>query len=470
MMRNGIFPNAIDGAIRPNEDMPNAPPQAFAPSTLPEDTAALYFSGACNLRLRPSVMNTVISEIIATVDRAGLSYRTTSLQNLETAIRYLIQRGIPRGALIKAEDPWHFNVTLDPPATAYTDFMTLTLVPELAVTATQNVGYVRVNVNDLGYVPLLRNDCEELRARDLLPGRPLIVSYFAGAFYHVGLTNSQVPLILLGDIDFWIRPDGNDETGDGTANSADKAFRTIDGAWAAVGSRYSASPSSHIIFRLGIQGDYEGATIGPYGASVSIIGDPKNAEFYRVRTKTYGPDEGPAHAAWSLRVAGINNFSMHGINLQMDYAGETPNGCQCLRVTSSTAAYYDCFFTAQVSNPVGDFIVCESHAVLHNFNANVFDGRGNTIAVGIYTGSKAMHPGQPSGPLPASQAFRNVTFTAAGYLIAEHGQIAHANTFVNLTNVVGPRYYVASGGLLFPRGQPVPGSTAGSVASLGQVL
>ena len=50
----------------------------------------------------------------------------------------------------------------------------------------------------------------------------------------------QVPLTATGAVDAWVRTDGNDATGDGTANSPDKAFRTIEGAWNAVGGRYAA--------------------------------------------------------------------------------------------------------------------------------------------------------------------------------------------------------------------------------------
>ena len=68
----------------------------------------------------------------------------------------------------------------------------------------------------------------------------------------------------------------------GTANSPDKAFRTIEGAWNAVGGRYAASPLFSINIRLGIPGNYERAYLGAYGGNVAIMGDPNNKSAYRI--------------------------------------------------------------------------------------------------------------------------------------------------------------------------------------------
>src|SRR5262249_30223708 len=175
------------------------------------------------------------------------------------------------------------NVTLDPPATHYNDFMTLTLVPKFTSANTSgNQGYIRINVNNLGFVPLLRNDGEEVRSGDELAGIPFVCAYFAGAFYIIGLVFSQVPIVLTGRIDFWIRTDGNDLTGDVPADSPDKAFRTINGCWNAVGSRYAGSPGAHIGMRLGIPGNYEAGAVQNFGAAVSLTGDPNNKASYRI--------------------------------------------------------------------------------------------------------------------------------------------------------------------------------------------
>src|SRR5215475_6258197 len=87
---NGLFPASWDGGIPANAQLPNNPAQAFIhQNAWPADTAALYYGNGCDVRLRPHVVNSIISEIAATIDRAGVAYRQSSLQNLEVAIRYL---------------------------------------------------------------------------------------------------------------------------------------------------------------------------------------------------------------------------------------------------------------------------------------------------------------------------------------------------------------------------------------------
>ena len=186
MNGNGIFPQQNDGGIAPNKEDLSNPTQAFppsTPSTEPIDTSALYYGNGCGVKLRPHVMNSIISELAATMDRASVAYRVASLQNLETAIRYLIQRGLPRGERMYTQDAVNFTVTLDPPATHYNDYMTLTLVPHIPDGAQQNAGAVRINVNDLGYVPLRRNDGSEMQAGDLHHDRPLIAICVNCIFY-----------------------------------------------------------------------------------------------------------------------------------------------------------------------------------------------------------------------------------------------------------------------------------------------
>jgi len=137
-------------------------------------------------------MNSLISEIAATADRAARPYNPASLTNLETAVRYLIQRGLARAALLLEQTQNHYTGVLDPAAAAYNDYMTISFVPQMSL-GPDNQGIVRINLNSLGYVPLLRNDGEEMQAGDLHTGIPFIAIYFKGAFHYAGLVNSQLP-------------------------------------------------------------------------------------------------------------------------------------------------------------------------------------------------------------------------------------------------------------------------------------
>jgi len=462
----GIFPFQNDGGLPSNPAQPNNPAQAFAPTLPPLDTSALYYGNGCDVRLRPHVVNSIISEIAATADRAGFGYQASSLHNLENAIRYMIQRGIPRGAPLIEQSPFYYAAVLDPPATAYNDFMTLSLVPVMSVGDTQNQGYVRIRANNLGYVPLLRNDGQELRAGDLAPGIPFLCVYYQGAFYYAGLVDSQVPLVLVGAVNFWIRPDGNDATGDGTANTPDKAFRTIDGCWYAVGSRYAGSPTAAIVMRLGVPGDYQGGDVGPYGATVIVQGDVNNASAYRILSKTSGT---PPNAAWSLRATQVNNFALNGVNLVMTYPGVTANGVACLSLQGGQNIFTNCVFSIEVNNAGGYVVILQGGGAAAAIGDTYVHGNGHTIYCGLDVNQAAQIPGV-AAPSSATWRWDNINFSGMGYSVGDRSALGHINTSVISTNTTGQRYYVFASSVLYSLGQTPPGSTAGVVASQGQVL
>jgi len=462
----GIFPYSQDGGLSPNPMQPNNPAQAFDPLIPPQDTSALYYGNGCDVRLRPHVVNSLISEIAATAGRAGLPYRAASLQNLEFAVRYLIQRGLPRGALLVEVNPFNFTVTLDPPPKTYTDFMTLTLVPQMLGAETQNQGYVRINVNGLGFVPLYRNDGQELRAADLRPGKPFIVAYYQGAFYVVGLSNSQVPLVLVGSVDFWIRPDGHDDTGDGTANTPDKAFRTIDGCWAAVGSRYAGSPTATIVLHLGIPGDYEGGHIGPYGGNLVLFGDHDNAAGYRILSKIT-TDGTPA--MYSLYSEGVTNLQVIGVNLVLNSTYQAPAGVMVLVVHGGAILLDSMRFTLEVDNPVAIMAGFEVGSSAFSLEHVYVIGNGHTVSDGIHVGQASQVLGA-ANPTLATWHWNDIHFAFAGYAVGDRSGIAHAGVTNILSNTTGMRYAVSGSSNLFLNGQQAPGDTAGVYSTQGQVI
>jgi len=175
---SGIFPASWDGGIPPNAQTPENPPQAFLPDhyAMPPDTSPLYYGMGCDIRIRAPVLNSIISEVIAVCDRAGFAYRADSLRNLVTAIMYLIERG-RSGVMIRQSAPTLYTIELDPAPVKYTDFMTLTLVPDQA-----NVGLVRINVNRLGEAPLLSKTGAEMAAGELRANVPFMCCYFGEVF------------------------------------------------------------------------------------------------------------------------------------------------------------------------------------------------------------------------------------------------------------------------------------------------
>jgi len=446
----GIFPFSQDGGLPPNPAQPNNPAQAFPPTTLPADTSALYYGNGCDVRLRPAVVNSLISEIAATSDRAMIPYRAASLQNLELAVRYLIQRGLARAGLLLEQTETNYAVILDPPLTGYNDLLTLTLVPQMISGETQNSGTVRVNVNNQGYVPLLRNDRAELKRGDLVDGIPLVVAHYDGAFYHIGLANSQVPISLTGTVDGWVRTDGNDVTGDGTANSPDKAFRTLAGAYTTIASKYAASSMLTIVLRLGIPGTYEGVAIGPFGGSVYIVGDLTNPTPYKIGARYW------THYTDCVLFQAVNGY-VEGVHLIADHSSDVADWCN-LRCSNSMAWAVACNFEWTMDTP-GAFLRAD-YGGLCGFQQTLnFMGNGHNGWHGIYADTSAL-PG--SGTLaPAILNFTNCAFTQGGYCAVNLGSIANNSVTVTQSGCTGPRYLVQDNSVIRAVGQTLPGNAAG---------
>lgn len=99
---SGWFPQSWDGAIPPNEQTPDNPPNALKPGdyTQPVDTSALYYGLGCDVRIRAPVLNAIISELLAVCEYASVAYQAGRVTNLRTALVRLIQSGgaqVPHG-------------------------------------------------------------------------------------------------------------------------------------------------------------------------------------------------------------------------------------------------------------------------------------------------------------------------------------------------------------------------------------
>lgn len=92
---SGWFPHSWDGGIPPVPETPNNPPQALQPGpyTQPIDTSALYYGLGCDVRIRAPVLNSIISELTAVLEGAGIPYQASRVNNLVTAISIIASRG-----------------------------------------------------------------------------------------------------------------------------------------------------------------------------------------------------------------------------------------------------------------------------------------------------------------------------------------------------------------------------------------
>lgn len=454
----GWFPHEQDGGIAPNPEDPSNPPSAFAPTIPPLMQPALYYSSDCNARLRPHVLNTLISENQSVVDSVGLAYNSNSLINLRTAIEYIKQKGIPSFTVLEAQGvpTNYYRGELTPPLHGgYNNGMTLVVVPNQT-----NQGFVRIDLGGGWWVPVLRNDHGELESEDWPANVPQIISYYNGAFFLLGIAKSQVPIVLKGAIAFWIRPDGDDITGDGSENTPERAFRTIDGAWEAVGARFSASPNSHIALRLGVPGEYDGGTVGPYGSSLSIIGDPNDPASYRVHAKDYG-----GHSQ-CIGATGVTSFFLEGVTCVMDFVTPTPYGNRGIAITRSAAHFNNIDILLGMDHPFSSMMLTvetsssldEAAAYIPDPSSTIrFVGNGNSCEYVIWFASQvSMNDHTPDFFTPPVWYFENINIRSAGVLLSTFSSISNATRIWVQSGCTGRQFVVTDLSTFRGGGRGVP--------------
>jgi len=454
----GIFPHAADGGLPPNPATPNNPARAYPPQISPLSTAALYYGNGCDVRLRPEVVNSLISEVIATVDEAKLAYNPVSQENLELAVRYLIQRGLTVGA-IAFGPPNDYTATLDPELyPTYNNFLVLCVVPEVT-----NTGAVRLNVNGRGLVPVVRNDGLNLQADDFRAGIPVLIGYQDGRFYMLSMVRSQIILPMTGDVNAWIRTDGSDISGDGTANSADKAFRTINGAWARLRSRYMPSMVFTLHLRFGIPGRYEAGQLGPYGGLLALHGNPAAPDQYRIMMGPTALFVGGG-LGWNLGVSSVSNFFVEGVTFEFGLS-DLAYYPMCLSLMHGTgASMSNCNFDASVSPGRGTFITLGYSSNLELMPGAIrFNGGGVSLDWGI---SSSAHSNFFSYIGGVSLVVNNMNFTQSFVRAQELSAASFACT-ISGTGTSGPRYTSSNLSIIQGYGNTMPGNLDGLVANGG---
>jgi hypothetical protein len=450
---SGIFPNINDGGLAPSDD-PLNPTHAFPPTIPPNGTVALYYGNGCDVRLRPEVLNSIISELTAIVDRAEIAYNPGSLQNCELAIRYLVQRGLMSGCTLTA-GPVNYNGAMTPRATRYNDFMTIRVVPNVT-----NTGAAFLSLDGLGYAPILRNDGQVVRNGDLVAGFPLILIFYQGNWYKPDLARSQVPQMVDGAVDVWIRTDGNDLSGDGSANTADKAFRTINGAWARVNSRFAQSPSLQINLRLGIPGTYAGGYVGRFSGTVQLIGDVNNKAAYQIVTD---PNSG-ASLEMNCPVLYVYGVTLIGnVAMPQLHPLRIWNGSTCVITTC------DLEIQSQAPGNYAEFIYCIGNCdMVGNLE---FRGNNRSVDSILFAGLGGII-GITGGGTQVRITYRDIISAGAGYQARSLSQISVAqnpwaaptpNILTTISNCTGPTYAAVTLSQISGGGQPLPGNAAGSV-------
>jgi len=447
----GIFPAAVDGGLAPNPGDLSNPVRAYPPIYAPVDTTALYYGNGCDVRLRPEVLNSLISEVEAVIDEGKLNYHASSQQNMETAIRYLIQRGIPHSGFMVG-GPFDYTLILDPPPAQYSDYMLLVVVPEQT-----NNGISRVNMNGLGFVDVVRRDGSPLEAGDLIQNRPSVMLFYAGQMH---LIYSQVGGIVpgVGQVDGWIRTDGNDTTGDGTSNTPEKAFRTIEGAIAKMIGLYTPALDFQLNLRLGIPGTYEGARITDVPCRITITGDPANRQNYKISGKT-----GIQNTGWCIYVGRVIGLTVTGVTLLIDQP--QPIQQYALSNHDTTVKMIDCNVKCSLANSYACPVVSFRGAVFFGGDIN-FQGAG-AINSGMITWSGGVLG--DVGIIPGYHlSVTNMAFLA-GFMWLHDLALAAMVSPITSSGCSGPSYTISTNSVLNRNGAVLPGNGSGSI-STGAIL
>jgi len=481
-----------------------------------------YSTVRCQPMFDPAAANAMLSELMNLINKGEVSYDCLYLDQVQLAVRYLIQRCLPNYVALGGATANYYEGALDPAATRYNDGMTLCVVPHV-----ENTGACFVNFNGLGWVQLLRTDGVSLKAGDFNATAPALICFHRGYWWLVatGVTQSNItdlippeapndgqqygrqsippwttpqwtvvvpnvpdapvdgqqygrqnatwtviepnpplqniPILLTSDLYTYVRPDGNDFTGDGTANDPSKAFRTIDGCWRKIGGLYIASPIYSIVIILGIPGDYEGFSMTGYGGKVTIRGDQNNRTGYRINTSTEGGGN-----AMSAYVAGMASLTMEGICIVSSRYSDPAValwGITC--GGGSTMTLFNCDFERAIGNSRGAFVWVSSNSTFSWFGVINFRGNGNQIGMCFYVLYGILGP---ASNVPNQLNFSNFAMADCAWYLSNLSVGNMDACTVSHSGVTGRRYAIGNNSIMNAMGQQLPGNQPGMVSGGGR--
>jgi len=424
-----------------------------------------YSTSRCQPRFDPAAANAQLAELINLVNKGEVAYDCAKLDQVQLAVNYLGQRGIHQGVLMLG-GPFNYTGIMDPPATRYNDYMTIKAVATLG-----NGGPVRLDLNGLGPVPVLRNDGQEMREADVPSGVPQLYVYYAGKFYAPYFVRSQSPIEYKGTLDYWVRTDGSDATGDGSANSPGKAFRTINYAFTTALNRYSRSPDMLLQIRLGIPGDYEAGQFSKFPGVVNLFGDPVAYAGYRIHTSL---------SSYCCLVVETSTVNVHGVNMIIDRVGPNAGesmGLFCWR--NGYVAFHNSGVEININGGAIQTAVFQAAgygSIQIGQGSILIDGKGHTIGMGMAAqGNGSCHcVGAPS-PNQQIITWKQCNFLTAAYWAYALSGVGVTDNVVGgvpLSTVVdngcvGMKYNSTVNSFVYGGGKVVPGTIAGTVADGG---
>lgn len=351
------------------------------------------------------------------------------------------------------------TITLNPAPAALVAGMSV----DVLIT-TENAGAATLDANGLGAVPIKTMTGAALQRGDLPLGAVMRLVYSGAAWLlGGGIAYSETARIPVADIVLYVRTDGNDNN-DGGANTAVRAFATIQKAIDTVTSRFSTSSVFGVRIILGNAGTYAAAVNNRYPGAITIEGSGGS---YVITNGEIGVGVPAAFASRTGRITlknlTLENTAASGSAISCGVLGgyiglDTIN----IRSLLSNANYMPiyvvengvCSVLNQIVVNGGDSTQRTMRALMHVDTGGVFNGAPGPNPCTFYMAPTSWAAGAVDVVLGGIARFANVTLSPAG-------------------SFAGPRYYVASNGVIDTFGGGAnffPGSVAGSVGSGGQYV
>lgn len=349
------------------------------------------------------------------------------------------------------------TVTLSPAPAALSEGMRVTV----KIASSNTSASPTLSVNSLGNFPIVTQRGSPAQAGDLPAGAIVTFAYSSSTWVIQGISYSEVPQVPTADVVLYVRTDGNDNN-DGGANTAARAFATIQKAIDVVTTRYSASASFGVRIVLGMPGTYAPAINNRYPGAILIEGSGGS---YIITGGDVGIG-GPCSFA-----SRVGRITLKNINLRNTATTGFAVSAACL----GGSLFLDTIaITSLLNNPNYVPIYIVENGVLSMSTSFVLNGGDNTqrqmrSLIQVSTGGVF-------GGTPTTMTMSLATSSwVAGMVEAQMTGVAiFGGITVNASGAFsGPRYTANSNGVINTYGGGAnffPGSTAGAVSTGGQYL
>ena len=315
------------------------------------------------------------------------------------------------------------------------------------------------NVGGLGDKPFTKADGSSLAIGDLPPLADFLASFDGSEQRVLGLMRSDVltliaanaPKLVIGGVTLYVRPGGNDTTGDGSANTDAKAFATIQGAINYAVNQLSVT-GKVLRIQLGVaNATYTAPASIPTGLNLIIQGDSANQDAYTIAGAGAGGTSG---------VIQVQGAILQLIGVQIQNTGTATNT-----------------LSAQSAGAIILYAITLSASLTTNPFAAIDAMSGGSIAVagpikvttniGYVMTSEGAIVVQTGAIITLGAGF---TVTGAVCNADTCGTIIFANSSGWSGSATGKKFSVSTNGVINTFGQGtswIPGSIAGATATQG---